>query len=210
MATQDLSSVYTEIGIPHLFMITDSNGTAIHLIGQAEIIDKACGNNVNMGTSFAFEYAGINGISLAMQLHSTVVVQGVQHTMRFFKDWNCICSPVRTIDEEIIGYIDLSFSTDVDVTFAVPLLKKMIEKLERKLKKSRESINKEAAYLLFKPYNLSNREREVAFGWLQNKSVLQMAHLMGITEGTVRNMLKKVYAKTGVRDKGQFFKKFLT
>ncbi|GEO28181.1 hypothetical protein AAC03nite_39660 [Alicyclobacillus acidoterrestris] len=203
IATHDLSLVYTEIGVPHLFIVTDPNGTAIHFIGQTEIIDNARENNVDRGTSFAVECAGINGISLAMQLQSTVVVQGAQHTMQFFKDWNCVSSPVCMFDK-IYGYIDLSFSTDVDVTFAVPLLKKTIEKLENKLKKSRQ-----VASVLFEHYNLSDREKEVAFGWLQNKSVLQMAHTMGITEGTVRNMLKKVYAKTGVNDKGQFFMKFL-
>jgi transcriptional regulator of acetoin/glycerol metabolism len=209
MADHDLSFVHTEIGIPHFFVVTDPNGIAIHFIGQAEIIEKVRGHNVDAGTPFAFEHAGINGISLAMRMQSTVVVQGVQHTMRFLKDWTCICSPVRLFDE-IYGYVDLSFGTDVDVTFAVPLLNKTIEEVESKLKKSRQSISMEAAAdLVFEPFNLSNREKEVAFGWLQNKSVLQMAHTMGITEGTVRNMLKKVYAKTGVCDKGQFFRKFL-
>lgn len=209
MVDHDFTLLDNEIGTPHFFMVTDPNGVAIHFIGQAEMLEKLRGYNVGLGTPFAFEQAGINGISLAMRMQSTVVVQGAQHTMRLCKDWTCICSPVRIFDE-IYGYIDLSFGTDVDVTFAVPLLKKTIEELESKLKKSRQSMSREtAAYLLFEPYKLSNREKEVAFGWLQNKSALQMAHTMGITEGTVRNMLKKVYAKTGVSDKGQFFRKFL-
>lgn len=209
IAGHDLALVDTEIGIPHFFLVTDPNGILIQLIGQAEMIEKLRGYNVDVGTPFAFEQAGINGVSLAMRLQSTVVVQGEQHTMQLCKDWTCICSPVRIFDE-VCGYIDLSFGSDVDVTFAVPLLKKTIEEIERKLKKTRQSIGGGAtAYLLFEPYNLSNREKEVAFGWLQNKSALQMAHTMGITEGTVRNVLKKVYAKTGVSDKGQFFRKFL-
>ncbi|MNY72210.1 Bacterial regulatory protein, luxR family [compost metagenome] len=61
----------------------------------------------------------------------------------------------------------------------------------------------------FQMYNLTPREREVAYAWLNNQSVLKIANKMGITEGTVRNMLKKVYAKTKVGDKGQYFRKFM-
>lgn len=206
LADQDISLIDPEIGIPHFFVVTDPNGVALRFIGQTEVIDHLRKFNVDAGTHFALEHSGINGISLAMRLQTTVVLQGDQHTLRLFKDWTCVCSPVNIMGE-ICGYIGLSFGVEVDVTFAVPLLKKTIEELESKLK---QSISREAAaYLLFEPYNLSNREKEVAFGWLQNKSVLQMSHAMGITEGTVRNVLKKVYSKTGVGDKGQFFIKFL-
>ena len=48
----------------------------------------------------------------------------------------------------------------------------------------------------FQMYKLTPREREVAYAWLSNQSALQISNNMGISEGTVRNMLKKVYAKT--------------
>lgn len=208
VANEDILLVNMGIGIPHLFFVTDPNGIVIRIIGQKDIIDRLTSCEIDVGTSFAHEHAGINGVSLAMRLQGTVVVKDSEHTLAFYKSWACICSPIR-LSNEIYGYIDLSFRTDVDVTFAVPLLNGMIEKIERNLRGNNARLRKEPDGLLFDAYHLSIREKEVALGWLQNKSVLQMAHTMGITEGTIRNMLKKVYAKTGVSDKGQFFRKFL-
>lgn len=208
VANEDMLLVNSGIGIPHLFIVTDPYGFAIRIIGEQEIVERLRSSEIDIGSSFAYENAGINGVSLAMHLQGTVVVQDNEHTLAFYKNWACVCSPVR-LSDEICGYVDLSFHTDVDVTFAVPLLNKMIEKMESNLRDNRARIRKESENGLFDAYHLSNREQEVALGWLQNKSVLQMAHTMGITEGTIRNVLKKVYAKTGVNDKGQFFRKFL-
>ncbi len=47
-----------------------------------------------------------------------------------------------------------------------------------------------------------------AYGWLMNYSVLRIASEMGIAEGTVRSLIKKVYAKTKISNKGQFMRVF--
>ncbi|WP_274654471.1 helix-turn-helix transcriptional regulator [Paenibacillus humicola] len=41
-----------------------------------------------------------------------------------------------------------------------------------------------------------------------NYSVLRIASEMGIAEGTVRSLIKKVYAKTKISNKGQFMRVF--
>lgn len=58
-------------------------------------------------------------------------------------------------------------------------------------------------------FKLAPREKEVARLWLENRSVLYIASKYNITEGTVRNVIKKVYRKVGVQDKGDFYKKLL-
>ncbi|RAP74550.1 hypothetical protein DL346_21035 [Paenibacillus montanisoli] len=42
-----------------------------------------------------------------------------------------------------------------------------------------------------------------------NYSALRIANEMGITEGTVRNLIKRIYAKTKISDKGQFITTFV-
>ncbi|WP_420849594.1 helix-turn-helix transcriptional regulator [Paenibacillus montanisoli] len=61
----------------------------------------------------------------------------------------------------------------------------------------------------FDKYGLSNREKQAAYGWLMNYSALRIANEMGITEGTVRNLIKRIYAKTKISDKGQFITTFV-
>lgn len=60
-----------------------------------------------------------------------------------------------------------------------------------------------------KQYHLTPRKREVAYFWLMNYSVLRIAHELGITEGSVRNVIKKVYSKTEVDNQGQFISEFM-
>lgn len=43
---------------------------------------------------------------------------------------------------------------------------------------------------------------------VRNESVPQIADQLGITKGTVKNYVKKIYMKTSVRSKGEFMLKF--
>jgi DNA-binding CsgD family transcriptional regulator len=61
----------------------------------------------------------------------------------------------------------------------------------------------------FGEYGLSPREREIAYFWALNMGGLQIAARLGIAESTVRSVIKNIYRKTGVSDKGQFMRKFL-
>lgn len=55
---------------------------------------------------------------------------------------------------------------------------------------------------------LTNREKEVAYEWLENKNVPEIADVYGMSQSTVRTFIKKVYAKTNVHHKGALLKKF--
>jgi DNA-binding CsgD family transcriptional regulator len=92
----------------------------------------------------------------------------------------------------------------------MPLLESIYYRFEEKYKQQTPNIKKEiVVYQRFETYGLTPREEEIGYLWLQNKSALYIAETLGITEGTVRTVIKNVYRKTQVNDKGQYYQKFL-
>lgn len=208
ISVDEITLVQTMIKVPHVFLLTDNNGVVIELIGSDSVKQHLDDYNVGTGTSFALEKAGINGISIAMQLEQLSVVMGSEHSLKLFAEWSCICVPIR-LNGNVKGYVDISLPIDQDVTFAIALMKQMAERIEEKLVECSPVTKKELVYAKFDEYQLTSREREIGFHWLDNKTVREIASMLFIAEGTVRNTLKKVYKKTDVSSKGEYFLKFL-
>jgi transcriptional regulator of acetoin/glycerol metabolism len=195
------------VAVPHIFVLTDAEGVAIYLRYPEPIGASLTSIGLDEGVSFALCNLGINGVSMAMERQSIVVVRGAEHDIKLFTDWTCLCIPIRA-HGQIRGYLDLSFHHDYDVEFAVPLLYEIVGKIEKRLMDDSQKQNKVQLSEVFNRFGLTNREKEAASGWLQNHSALRIAADMGITEGTVRNLIKSVYRKTNVNDKGNFIREF--
>ncbi len=194
---------------PNVFILTDHTGVALGLEGSETSISALEQHDVGTGTLFAMKHAGINAISVAMEWRRMAAIKGDEHHIKLFAGWSCICSPIY-IGNRICGYLDLSFSKEENMAFAAPLLLQTVKKIEAGWKNADPPLKQIQMDEHFDRYGLSPREKQVGYGWLSNHSTLRMAESFGITEGTVRNILKKVYSKTGVNDKGQFFRKFLS
>lgn len=91
----------------------------------------------------------------------------------------------------------------------MPLIERLAKSVQEKLSPKNPLVYKEQVYALFDQYDLTNREKEIAFGWLENKNVPEIADICGISQNTVRTFIKKIYAKTRVHHKGAFLKKFI-
>ncbi len=181
---------------------------AVEFTGPANIVNKLESVNVGKGTSFALEHAGINAISLSMQLDTLVAVKGLEHSLTFFSKWSCMCSPIK-IGNQIRGYLNLSVSLTENLCFVASLLKRLISDIESRPMLADPMSKKVLIYEHFDLFSLTNREKEIGFGWLQNQSTLQISLALGISEATVRHTLKKVYSKTKCHDRGGFIKKFM-
>lgn len=205
---EELKSLESFLTKPHLFILTNQNGIAIHIQASYDILQSLSHVNIDVGTNFDMESIGINAISVAMKLGGTAIVYGKEHSLQLFSHWSCICMPIK-IDGEIIGYLDMSFDVETDVTLAIALLHQIIVKIEHKLHQLRPKRKQEIVFAQFDLVGLTPREKQVGYGWLHNQSILRISEELGISEGTVRNMLKKVYVKTKVGDKGQFIRKFM-
>ncbi|WP_161806045.1 MULTISPECIES: LuxR C-terminal-related transcriptional regulator [Bacillales] len=189
-----------------VFLFTDEDGVVLHITTSARLKKLLNNMNIKRGTLLTMECAGMNAISVAMEVQDHVLICGREHTLNLFSQWTGICSPIR-LSNRIVGYLDLAISVNDDISFAVPLLRQLVRHIEEGITASERTCSDQSEK--FDEFGISPREKEIASMWLQNKSVLCIAGSLGITEGTVRNVIKKIYRKTGVNDKGQFFRKFL-
>jgi transcriptional regulator of acetoin/glycerol metabolism/DNA-binding CsgD family transcriptional regulator len=194
---------------PYIFILTDIDGVVLSVHAKDELADILNRKqNIGVGTSFAMEYAGVNAISTAMERKESVFVLGSEHDLKMFSEWSCLCSPIR-VGKEIIGYLDMSFATNEDAILAGSMFEHLLRGICGNLEELCPAVRREQIYNTFDDFKLSPREKEIGYCWLMNHSTLRISEELGIAEGTVRNVLKKVYSKTGVNDKGQFFRRFL-
>lgn len=194
---------------PHLLLLTDRRGVLLSVAGPPEVLDNARRIGIERGTRFDLQHAGLNAISMAVRLGKPVYLRGDEHDLRLFKDWSCMCMPIAA-DSQIHGFLDVSFpcreeSPGTELALVEFYMRVLKERLARKCPKRRRI----AMDRRFGEYGLSPREREIAYYWALNMGGLQIAALLGITESTVRSVIKNIYRKTGVSDKGQFMRKFL-
>ncbi|WP_168119628.1 helix-turn-helix transcriptional regulator [Paenibacillus sp. HB172176] len=192
-----------------LFMLTTCDGVVLSIFGRDKLVEQMNEmHNVRGGTIFSLEQTGINAITVARMTKEWVYVSGREHDLEMFSSWSCFCSPVYH-NGKIIAYLDMSLSDENDPMLAAGYFGLVLQGIERDLKRSCPENRKKEIYKQFEPFNLTPREKEVGYFWLINQGALQIGMQLGITEGTVRNVIKKVYAKTKVSDKGQYMREFL-
>lgn len=209
IATQFITrETLSHVSTPIIFVLTDQHGTIINVYGKNKMIERLRKVNFQEGTSLALEDAGINGISVAMQMKKTVVVRGDEHDLNLLSHFTCICAPIKH-ENEIVAYLDLSLNTDTDVTFAVPILKQIVYKIEECLAKDIAEDKKSHLISIFTNYNLSPREKDVAILLLNNVSREHIAEHLFITVDTVHSHIRNVYNKTNATDKSEFIRRFL-
>ena len=189
---EEIAQICKVIPVIHCFILTDRNGVVIQLEGTDGIQAALEKHNVSFGSSFILERAGINGISLAMQLGTAVMLEGAEHSLRMFADWTCLCYPIQ-IGDEIIGYLDLTIEEGLDIRFAAVLMERISDSIVSRLEKMNPESKRSDIYSLFDQYQLTNREKEVGYAWLQNQSALQIATSFGDNRGNCSQ-----YAKEGI------------
>lgn len=197
-----VSAIYKSV----LFIFTTADGIVLSILGPPDLPQQLDENhNLGKGSVFTVQNAGLNAISMSIELKDLVFLSGAEHDFKLFKEWNCFCSPVRQ-NGEIIGYLDMSFSAKDDHILMSALFSFTLKSIEEEIG---EYDQRKLIYDRFQNYRLSPREKEIGYMWINNCSALRIASELGITEGTVRNVIKKIYSKTKVGDKGQFIREFI-
>ncbi|WP_199617049.1 helix-turn-helix transcriptional regulator [Paenibacillus alkalitolerans] len=188
-------------------LLIDIDGVIVDSISGKEQQWKD-GIQFGIGASLAMKDAGFNAAAASIKLGEVVAVSGSEHQHPLLKRRSSICSPIR-LRGNIIGYLDLCFGAGENVMFPALLLYQIISNAEAKIASIPKIPAPEEGFQFLDNYGLTAREKEVGIRWLRNESVVKIAADLFITEGTVRNMIKKVYAKTKVHSKGEFMTKFL-
>lgn len=195
------------IPISFVVFLTDELGCILDLVCSSldlqEDLDAA---GLAIGVSLAKQYSGLNAVSLSMEMNCIGVVRGEEHSDSMFKDWNCVSAPLY-LDGAVHGYVDISFNRGQQIEFAIPFVQQIAENVTNKWMNGDLGLQKHRLETSLNDYKLTVREKEVAYLWLMEKSALHVSTELGISEGTVRNMIKNIYVKLNVSDRWQFAKK---
>lgn len=194
--------------MPYLFMLSDDEGTIVHVFGTEAMIQYIEHLNMGVGTSLSIQHAGVNATSIALLSRQRVALPGSLHTLQVIGSGiQCLCTPIRRASTTV-GYLNLTFGLGHEIVFAQVLLEAIAAAVEKRLTVEDADFRLERMIKALETYRLTAREQQIAIRWLQNNSALHIACTLGITEGTVRNMLKRIYDKTDVSDKSSFYLKF--
>ncbi|WP_281884984.1 LuxR C-terminal-related transcriptional regulator [Paenibacillus sp. YYML68] len=204
----ELKNVAKNISIPHVFFLTNHHGVVYDLSAPSHVIQSLESYNIGVGTSFSLEAAGINAVSVAMKLKDKSIVQGIEHSMDIFKSWSCICFPIRN-QQDIVGYLDLSFHNENDVAFAGALMERIVHNIELKLIEASESESNVRFEENCDKYKLTNKEKQVAHYWICGETQSEIASLLGISKETVKSHLRNISKKVDAHNKITFLKKFV-
>ena len=191
----------------HAFILTTPDSKLLTAMGSEGVIKQFNKAGIGKGVSFEISFAGINAVSICQRIVQTVVVRGYEHTLDFFSEWTCICTPVL-VQGQIVGLLDLSFHKMEDVRFAVPLVFQTARDISVTMTRNAGSRNLENIYLKFAQFNLTSREKEIAYAWLENHTVQQISDAYSLSEHTVRTVIKNIYAKVAVHNRLDFIYKF--
>ncbi|MDQ6422286.1 hypothetical protein RB620_22925 [Paenibacillus sp. LHD-117] len=203
------SEILQRTAKPAMFMVTAAEGTVISMSGQADLLRRMEEeHNLGLGTVFNLQKSGVNAITVARELKRWVFLKGSEHELQLFARWSCFCSPIHQ-DERIVGYLDLSFADEEDHVLFASIFDFTLRGIEEGLRQQSPDARKESVMERLREYKLTPRELEIGYLWLMNNSVRSIAEKLVLTEGTTRLVIKKVYKKTVVSDKGGFLSKFL-
>lgn len=188
-----------------MFFLTDASGMVLDVrTNSVELERRLAMNRIGPGVRFTSAQFGRNAVVSAVKSGALAVVRDFEHDAPLFRDWTCICMPIR-ISDKPIGFLDLSFLGRKDLDFAVPLVECLCRNVEHRLSMRRFASGPEEWRDILQKYDLTPREIDVAVGWLMNHTVREIADHLAISEATVRTVLKNIYRKTGASSKGDLF-----
>ena len=204
---REMVKICEYISLSFVVFLTDDIGNILDLVCSSSEMQEDM-NKAGLGTGVCLSKmsSGLNAVSLAMEMECIGVVRGEEHSDATFKDWNCVCAPLY-LDGVVRGYVDISFSRGQHIEFAIPFMQQIAENVARKWMDKNSELQQSRLEISFHNYKLTARERDVAHLWYQEKSALHISNTLGISEGTVRNMVKNIYTKMNVNDRRQFSKK---
>ena len=112
------------------------------------------------------------------------------------------------MDQEICGYLDLSFQTSNDVTFAVTLLTQLVRDIEQQITESDQVTRRNKLTEKLNMYGITSQENEVAFPWFEGETRAEIAEKLQISPNTVKFHIRNVLRKVGLKGRISFLKKF--
>jgi sigma-54 dependent transcriptional regulator, acetoin dehydrogenase operon transcriptional activator AcoR len=95
-------------GCDFLVLITDEDGCILSAMGDDGILSEAFEIKMIPGAFMDEESIGTNAMSVVISEHFPVQVSGKEHFINAYHKWTCTAAPIRDINGEIIGILDLT------------------------------------------------------------------------------------------------------
>ncbi len=134
-ATPFMNQLYQFVKGSNFFVIlTDKNGCILNVMGDTGILEEALNIKMIPGAYMNEENIGTNAMSIALSEKAPIQISGEEHYIEVYHRWTCSAAPIKNVDGEIIGVLDLTgYSENVHphtlgmVVAAVNAIEKMIE-----------------------------------------------------------------------------------
>jgi len=133
----------------------------------------------------------------------TSAVIGMQHTDLRLQEFSEVCSPFF-LNNSVAGYLDIFFNCRFDHTFAIALVSCLCSQISDSIGTCKHSLLQNRVDSTNNQIPLTVRETEVARLWAKNKDIEEISAQLSITNYTVRTHIKHIYAKLGLKNKGDF------
>jgi len=198
---------------PFVLIMTDEVGTVLYAMDKGGIVSESQNEPYAVGTELASPRCGINAVSLAKARQKDVYVQGDEPWLQSWVGWAGFAVPLRTGNNEIIGFLTLFSNSRLLRIEMYPFVKIIASMLEHEinLRTTRWGSSDFSEYLAnqLERFELTPRERQVAALWMMDYDYKQIGRAIGISENTVRVITYRLNSKLHVNSKASLILRVL-
>lgn len=136
-----------------IVVLTDAEGVVLVRVGNAAFAEEADQAALRPGVNWGEAAVGTNAIGTALVERHELSVIGGEHFLDRHGVLSCSAVPILDPRGEIIGVLDVSTAAGVPHTYTLPLVRRAVEQIERRLF-DRQFKNAECMHLHANPYLL--------------------------------------------------------
>jgi len=121
------------LGTQSMVILTDTHGTILHALGDADFISKAQRVALQPGVSWSEDKIGTNAIGTALIEQAPVFVMGAEHFFSQNAFLNCSAAPILDPYGQIIGVLDVSGEYRQPQAHTMALVRMSAQMIEKRL-----------------------------------------------------------------------------
>ncbi|BCZ46468.1 sigma-54-dependent Fis family transcriptional regulator [Clostridium gelidum] len=109
VATPFINKLYNFVrGSGFFAVLCDREGCILNVIGDEKILDEASELKMIKGAYMDEAHIGTNAMSLVVSEQIPIQISGKEHLISAYHKWTCSAAPIKDINGDIIGSIDLT------------------------------------------------------------------------------------------------------
>jgi len=121
-------------GSDFFIILTDEEGCILNVIGDENILEGAFLYKMIPGAYMNEENIGTNAMSLVITDKRPIQVSGDDHYVKVYHRWTCSAAPIRDINNNIIGILDLTGYSKATNSHTLGMVVAAVNAIEKMLK----------------------------------------------------------------------------